>query len=83
MSSACNADAERFRSGAIFVVVSQRTDMRCSSGGWYHLCICFWRDSPSGEGPPRSRGFYITHNYAPQSVGLFWTSDQLVAETST
>ena len=27
--------------------------------------------------------FWITHDDAPQSVGLFWTSDQLVAETST
>ena len=27
--------------------------------------------------------FQITHNDAPQSVGLLWTSDQLVAETST
>jgi hypothetical protein len=25
----------------------------------------------------------ITHNDAPQSVRLLWTSDQLVAETST
>ena len=25
----------------------------------------------------------ITHNDAPQSVGLLWMSDQLVAETST
>jgi hypothetical protein len=25
----------------------------------------------------------ITHNDAPQSVGLLWTSDQPVAETST
>jgi hypothetical protein len=33
--------------------------------------------------PPRPRGFLITHNDAPQSVGLLWTSDQLVAETST
>jgi hypothetical protein len=32
---------------------------------------------------PRSRGFVITHNEAPQSVGLLWTSDQLAAETST
>jgi hypothetical protein len=31
--------------------------------------------------PPRSRGFLITH-YAPESVGLLWTSEQLVAETS-
>jgi hypothetical protein len=36
-----------------------------------------------GVWPPRSRGFLITHNDAPHSVGLLWTSDQLVAETST
>jgi len=36
-----------------------------------------------GPGPPRFRGFLITHNDAPQSVGLLWTSDQLVAEIST
>ena len=28
------------------------------------------------------RGFLITHNDAPQSVGLLWTSDQSVAEIS-
>jgi hypothetical protein len=33
--------------------------------------------------PPRFRGFLITHNDAPQSVGLLWTSDQSVAETFT
>jgi hypothetical protein len=33
--------------------------------------------------PPHSRGSEITHKEAPQSVGLLWTSDQLVAETST
>jgi hypothetical protein len=27
--------------------------------------------------------FLITHNDAPQSIGLLWTSDQSVAETST
>jgi flagellar basal body-associated protein FliL len=32
---------------------------------------------------PLSRGFLITHNDDPQSLGLLWTSDQLVAETST
>ena len=41
--------------------------------------------SQSGNGlwPPRFRGFLITHNDVPQSVGLLWTSDQSVAETST
>jgi hypothetical protein len=32
---------------------------------------------------PPSRGFLITYNDAPQSVGHLWTSYQLVAETST
>jgi hypothetical protein len=36
-----------------------------------------------GLWPPRSRGFVITQNDVPQSVGLLWTCDQLVAETST
>ena len=36
-----------------------------------------------GSWPPHSWGFKITHNDAPQSVGLLWTSDQLAAETST
>jgi hypothetical protein len=36
-----------------------------------------------GLWPPRPRCFLITHNDAPQSVGLLWTGDQLVAETST
>jgi len=43
----------------------------------------FGATAPSGPGPPHSRGFYITHNDPPQSLGLLWTSDQLVAETST
>jgi hypothetical protein len=37
----------------------------------------------SGPGPPHSPGFQITHNDAPHSLGLLWTSDQLVAEPST
>jgi hypothetical protein len=37
----------------------------------------------AGLYPPRLQGFLITHNDAPQSVGLLWTSDQSVAETST
>jgi hypothetical protein len=37
----------------------------------------------AGYGLLVPRGFVITHNDAPQSVGLLQTSDQLVAETST
>jgi len=38
---------------------------------------------PGWSGPPNYRGFTITLNDAPHSVGLLWTSDRLVAETST
>jgi len=50
-----------------------------------HVCVCLFlaRQPASGPGPPRLRGLLFTHNDAPQSVGLLWTSDQLVAETST
>ena len=47
------------------------------------ILFVFGATDHSGLGPPHSRGFYITKNDAPQSVGLLWTSDQLVAETST
>jgi len=43
----------------------------------------FGATPPSGSGPPNSRGFYITYKDAPHSAGLLWTSDQLVAETSS
>jgi hypothetical protein len=36
-----------------------------------------------GLWPPRSRGFLITHNDAPQSVGLLWTGDQSVFTSSS
>ena len=35
-----------------------------------------------GPWPPHSWGFYITHSDATQSVGLLWTRDQCVAESS-
>ena len=35
-----------------------------------------------GPWPPHSWGFLITNKAASQSVGLLWTSDQPVAETS-
>jgi hypothetical protein len=49
----------------------------------YYLFIFSGTAAQYGLWPPRPRGFLITHNDAPQSVGLLWTSDQLVAETST
>jgi len=51
----------------------------------YIYIYVFWCGAAAqrGPGPPHSRGFSITHNDEPQSVGLLSTSDQLVAETST
>jgi len=43
----------------------------------------YFSQPSSGLSPPRFRGFLITHDDTPQSVGPLWTSDQLVAETST
>jgi len=45
--------------------------------------VIFGPTAPSGPGPLYSLGFKITHNDAPQTVGLLWTSDQLVTQTST
>jgi len=45
--------------------------------------VFFCTTAPSGPGPLHSRGLKITPNDASQSVGLLWTSDQPVSETST
>jgi hypothetical protein len=63
------------------IVQRQQTSKIC----WVVLNDCFFSSTtaPSGSGPPHLRGFYITHNDATQSVRFLWTSDKLVAETST
>ena len=46
------------------------------SGRSYIINFFFFATiAPTVPVTPHSRGFYITHNDAPQSVGLFWTSD--------
>ena len=50
---------------------------------WFVCLFVFGATAPSGPWPLHSRGFLITHNDAPQSVGLLWKNDQLVAENST
>jgi hypothetical protein len=51
---------------------------------WHYNPLWLYFPQPSSElWPPRFRGLLITNNDAPQSVGLLWTSDQSVAETST
>ena len=51
----------------------------------YRTCNCFpqWLDNPLGA---KAASFFEaskSHSDTPHSVGLLWTSDQLVAETST
>jgi hypothetical protein len=51
---------------------------------WLYNPLWLYFHSPvAGFKPPGFRGFLITHNDAPQSVGLLWTSDQSVAVIST
>ena len=49
--------------------------------------VCLLQAPPSGSAcfilTPHSWSFEVTHNDAPQSVGLPWTRGQLVTETST
>jgi len=53
--------------------------------------VPFWGGGSATEPPPPQwakaslfmRFLNYTHNDVPQSVGLLWTNDQLVAETST
>jgi hypothetical protein len=54
-------------------------------GAIYSVClfVSLALQPSAGYGLLVPRGFMITHNDAPQSVGLLWTSDQLFAETST
>jgi hypothetical protein len=49
------------------------------------VLFIIFSDSAAQRGlwPPRPRGFLITHNDAPHSVGLLWRSYQPVAESST
>jgi len=43
----------------------------------------FLHDSPQWAKASSFTMFLITHNDAPQSVGLLWTNDHPDAETST
>jgi hypothetical protein len=56
----------------------------CWSGAQYvYRVLVFGTRALTGPGSLYSRGFLITHNDAPQSVGFLRASEQLVAETTT
>jgi hypothetical protein len=65
-------------------VVQRNTERRIQHFSQLLLLLFSPALQPStGYGLLLSRGFLITHNDAPQSVGLLWTSYHLVAETSS
>jgi hypothetical protein len=55
---------------------------------YMYVCVCNFilfslaLQPSAGYGLLISRGFLFTHKDAPQSVGLLWMSNQLVADTS-
>jgi len=53
------------------------------SDAFVELFVCCGAAAQRRSWPPDSWSFHITHNGTPNSVGLFWTSDWHVAETST
>ena len=50
---------------------------------YIYICIFFSSLRPNAGHRLLILEVFLTHNDAPQSVGPLWTSDQLVAETST
>ena len=54
----------------------------CTTGSLSNFFFVALRPN-AGHGLLILEVFYITHNDAPQSVGLLWTSDQLVAPDNT
>jgi hypothetical protein len=63
----------------IFTLIIISSGSAAQRGLWHPVAL----QPSAGYGLLVLRGFLITHNDAPQSVGHLWTSDQPVAETST
>jgi hypothetical protein len=70
--ASCGSAAQRYGYGLLW---------HCSPALWLWPPVAL--QPSAGYGLLESRGFLVTHNDTPHSVGLLWTSDQLVAETST
>jgi hypothetical protein len=80
----CSSEGQNSDLNASSIALSIHSVCLHKATGWCGKCCCFRGSAAQcGPWPPRSRSFLVTHNDAPQSVGLLWTSDQLVAKTST
>jgi hypothetical protein len=69
--------------GLLWLYSPARAVASCGSAAQRGLWPPVALQPSAGYGLLVSRGFLITHNDVPQSVGLLWTSDQSVTETST
>jgi hypothetical protein len=69
--------------GLLWLCSPARAMTSCGSAAQRRLWPPVAVQPSAGYGLLVPRGFVITHNDAPHSVGLLWTSDQLIAETST
>ena len=75
----------------VAVILLTHRDVHCQICNTFSLvvtvrisnCICFWRDNTRVSQNLIIHEVSRSHNDAPQSVGLLWTSNQRVAETST
>jgi hypothetical protein len=84
-----------YRMTDLFLTIVLMSTAHASRFGLQYVHFISWLCNPAramascgsaaqrGLWPPRPRGFVITRSDAPQSVGLPWTRDQLVAETFT
>jgi len=59
----------------------KNANLRHPSAMFLCLFVWFWRNTPQWARAASCTWFLDQHNDAAQSVGLLWTSDQLVAET--
>jgi hypothetical protein len=65
------------------MAVESNKDINVYLGHYFYYLLFSLALQPSAGYGLFTRGFLITHNKAPQSVGLLWMSDKLVTETST
>jgi hypothetical protein len=73
----------RTRTPSKLATADSRLRPRCHNDRPSLTYVCFWRDSPQWARAFSFTRALITNKQAPHSVGLLWTSDELVAETST
>jgi hypothetical protein len=67
----------------LFIYTMSTWTMSEVTYGWMLICLFVFGTTASRWARASFMRFSRSHNNAPQLVGLLWTSDQLIAETST